>query len=83
MDRKLEHVKVVEWDVGDKVLYKYYSDKGHALSPRWVGLPAIVKKARSNVYQIEIPNKKKRHVKWFHSSQLKPWKGAEPDVSNT
>ncbi|XP_065254526.1 protein NYNRIN-like [Emys orbicularis] len=80
MDRKLGHVKAIEWDIGDKVLYKYYSDKGHALSPRWIGPAVIVNKASPNVYQVEIPDKKRKYIKWFHSSQLKPWKGAEPGV---
>lgn len=77
MDKRLsEELKFHEWSVGDKVLYRHFSEKSHPLSPRWMGPCYIINKAGPTVYQIEIHTKKNRKIaKWFHSSQLKEWKG--------
>lgn len=63
-------------------MYKYYSHQGHALSPWWVG-PALINKASPCVYQLKIPEKRGTKTKWFHSSQMKSWKGtAKSDTTS-
>lgn len=77
-------LKIMEWEIGDKVVYKWFSETGHVLSPRWVGPVRIINKARPTVYQVEIVDKKGRKWdKWFHSSQLKPWKGVKEESKAT
>lgn len=76
MDKRFgDNLKVIEWQTGDKVLYRYFSDKGHSLTPKWVGPVVVVNKANPTCYQVEIKGGKKNVFKWFHSTQLKPWKG--------
>uniref|UniRef100_K7F1K4 Gypsy retrotransposon integrase-like protein 1 n=1 Tax=Pelodiscus sinensis TaxID=13735 RepID=K7F1K4_PELSI len=66
-----------EWEVGDQLLYRYYSEKSHPLSPRWMGPCYVTNKAGPTVYQLELTVGKRKYKKWFHSSQLKRWKGTE------
>ncbi|XP_067399163.1 protein NYNRIN-like [Emydura macquarii macquarii] len=69
-------LKCIEWQVGDRVVYRWFSELGHGLSPRWVGPVKIINKASPTVYQLRITDHKGRlWDKWFHSSQLKEWKG--------
>lgn len=77
MDAKLSNKwKTTEWNVGDKVAYKWFSETGHVLSPRWVGPVPVINKASPTVYQLQIAGfKGRKWDKWFHSSQLKQWKG--------
>lgn len=83
MDKRLDHkFKYIEWDIGTKVLYKWFSETGHVLGPKWVGPYPIVNKASPTVYQLAIKDHKGAiWLKWFHSSQLKQWKG-NPNVNN-
>lgn len=76
MDKWLgDTLNIKEWQIGDKLLYSYYSEKGNVLSPKWVGPVTVVNKARLTVYQLELKGKKKCSFKWFHSFQLKEWRG--------
>lgn len=84
VDRRLaEHLQIKEWEIGDQVLYRYVSEKQHPLSPRWMGPCFIINKAGPTVYQLEVSLRKRKYKKWFHSSQLKPWKlkDVNPQVS--
>lgn len=76
MNKRLDgKFKCVEWNVGQKVLYRWFSEMGHVLSPRWVGPFPTVNKASPTVYQVTIKDHKgATWSKWFHSSQLKDWK---------
>lgn len=77
MDKYLGWVKnPIEWSVGTKVMYRDFSKKKHSLTPNWQGPCYIVDRASPTVYLVEIkkgPDDVKK--KWFHSSQLKAWKG--------
>lgn len=77
MNKRLDDkFKIIEWDVGDKVLYKWFSETGHVLGPKWVGPYPIINKAGPTVYQLAIKDHRGAiWYKWFHSSQLKSWKG--------
>lgn len=60
MDKRLGDVlKSKKWNVVEKVMYRFYSDKNHALSPKWAGPVVITNKASPTVYQIELKGKKK------------------------
>ncbi|XP_067386563.1 protein NYNRIN-like [Emydura macquarii macquarii] len=77
MNNKLNaKFKCIEWEIGQKVLYKWFSETGHVLSPKWVGPFPITNKAGPTVYQLAIKDHEGHTwLKWFHSTQLKPWKG--------
>lgn len=82
MDQRLrENLKIVEWELGDRVLFKSYLKRYHVLCPRWMGPTKIVQKAGPTVYLLELSTEKRKDFfQWFHSTQLKPWKGVTPDV---
>lgn len=70
-------LKSIEWEIGDRMLCRYYSEQGHTFSPRWVGPVCTTNKTSSAIYEIELKGAKgKKQLKWFHWSQLKEWKGA-------
>ncbi|GAB0187988.1 protein NYNRIN-like [Grus japonensis] len=65
----------VEWNMGDLVMYRGVREKNEVLGPQWMGPVRVVNKASPSMYQVEIRKGAKRQEKWFHSSQLKAWKG--------
>lgn len=77
MNRRLgETLKITEWKTGEKLMYWFFSDCGHALSPHWVGPVVVTNEASPTVHKVELKDAKgKRQRKWFHSTQLKKWKG--------
>lgn len=76
VDQRLNaNLRYTEWDTGDKVLFRYYSEKHHPLSPWWVGPVLIINKASPTTYLVEIKVGRKKLQKWFHSTQLKSWRG--------
>lgn len=82
MDKYFVRKEVIEeWNVGDQVLYRTFSEKKHLFSPIWMGPVYIVNKISRTVYALEIRKKKKKTKKWFNSSHLKAWKGA-PGLQN-
>lgn len=76
MDKQLGVLlRPVEWNTGDLVIYRRVREKNQELEPQWMGPVRVVNKASPSVYQVEIRKGAKREEKWFHSSQLKAWKG--------
>ncbi|CAM2117012.1 unnamed protein product [Caretta caretta] len=75
VDQRLNaNLRYTEWDTGDKVLFRYYSEKHHPLSPWWVGPVLIMNKASPTTYLVEIKRKMSIHryivfmELWFVSS---------------
>lgn len=68
-------LRPVEWNMGDLVTYRGVREKNQVLGPQWMGPVRVVNKASPSMYQVEIRKGAKRQEKWFHSSQLKAWKG--------
>lgn len=68
-------LRPMEWNTGDLVIYRGVREKNQVLEPQWMGPVRVVNKASPSVYQVEIRKGAKRQEKWFHSSQLKAWKG--------
>lgn len=64
-----------EWQIHDMVIYRQIKEKGHLLNLVWIGPVRIVNKASHMVYHLDIRQGKRKVSKWFHSSQLKRWKG--------
>lgn len=76
MDKQLGVLlRPMEWNTGDLVSYRGVREKNQELGPQWMGPVRVVNKASSSMYQVEIRKGAKRQEKWFHSSQLKAWKG--------
>lgn len=67
-----DRLRFTEWEVGERVMYRAFSEEAHVLSPGWMGPVPIVNKANSIMYQLELKTKKGKPVyKWFHITQLK------------
>lgn len=66
--------RVIKWYVGTKVMVHCYKQQEHCLSPLLEGSFPIVVKISPTVYGVKVPQDKVV-VKWYHSSQLKVWKG--------
>lgn len=69
-------LKIIEWDIGMKVMVCNFKQQHHCLSPLWEEPYIIVDKASPTVYGLEMKRNEKRVLNWYHSSQLKEWKGA-------
>lgn len=82
IDKKLGWVKNPrQWEEGQQVLYRKFSQQGHALGAKWQGPVPITRRVSPAVYQVAIPKQNgEAWHKYFHSSQLKEWKGGQPSL---
>lgn len=75
MDKRLgDTLKPIEWNIGDRYPYRFYSDKGYVLSPQCAGPVTITNKASPTVYQVELQGKKAKEP---HIVPLQPTENME------
>lgn len=64
MDKRLgDTSKVTKWNIRDRMLYRFYMEKSHELSPRCLDPVVTVNKSSPTVYQVEIKGKKEAGFK--------------------
>lgn len=79
MDKKFRPNKhLTEWNIDDWVICQKWEDKVHGLDVKWKETAYMVDRASLVVYLVVLPGKMRGDSlwrRWFHLSQLKPWKG--------